>query len=246
VTDRLDLGLAVPIVHVSMDLTYHATILDFATHTVSPNTHLFSNGTKTEDFSASGSKSGVGDIVIRGKYALLRRGTQGMAVGLDLRVPTGDDKNMLGSGTTQTKVFLIGSSMIGDKVSPHVNIGYTASGSTGSTSNQVNYVGGVEIGATPKVTFVGDIIGQTLTSTLRLEDASLPHTFQQGVGAAIETTTLQTVSEKSGSLTSGLATIGVKANPWRSLLISAHVLFPLNHSGLRSRVTPVVGFDYAF
>src|SRR5262249_3936273 len=30
VTDKLDLGVAVPIVHVNMDLTYHATILDFA------------------------------------------------------------------------------------------------------------------------------------------------------------------------------------------------------------------------
>ena len=38
VTNRFDLGLAVPIVHVAMDLTYNAAILDFATSTVSPTT----------------------------------------------------------------------------------------------------------------------------------------------------------------------------------------------------------------
>src|SRR6266496_1191163 len=50
VTDRLDLGLVVPIEHVKMDLTYHAIIRDFSTHLTSPATHVFSNGQKTQDF----------------------------------------------------------------------------------------------------------------------------------------------------------------------------------------------------
>ena len=246
VNDRLDIGLAVPVVHVSMDLTYHATILDFSTHATVPPPHRFANGTKTDDFSASGSASGIGDVVVRGKYAVFRNGPQGLAVGIDLRLPTGDDQNMLGSGTAQTKIFLIGSSAIGDKIAPHVNIGFTASGNSATVSNQVNYVGGVEYGLSPKVTIVGDIIGQTLTSTLQLQDALLPHSFRDGPSGPIQSTTLQTISEKTGSLTTALGTIGVKANPWRNFLISAHVLFPLNQSGLRSGITPVIGFDYAF
>src|SRR5205085_2329029 len=94
VTDRFDLAVAVPIVHVNMELTYHATILDFATHTVSPTTHTFANGSKTEDITQNGSASGVGDIVVRGKYSIFRSGPQGVAVGVDLRLPTGDKDNM--------------------------------------------------------------------------------------------------------------------------------------------------------
>lgn len=247
VTDKLDVGLALPIVRVSMNLTYSATILDFATHTFSPNTHRFADGSKSQDFNASGSASGIGDVVVRGKYTFFKRGAQGLAAGLDLHVPSGDEANMLGTGATQTKIFLIASGLAGQKVAPHVNIGYTVTGGgEGRVGDQVNYVGGAEIAASRKVTVVGDIIGQTFRNSLRLQDSSISHQYQQGPDAPQETTTLQTISEAIGNLNSLLGAGGVKINPWGNLLISAHVLFPLNDSGLRSRIIPVVGIDYSF
>src|SRR6185503_2932552 len=96
VTDALDLGVAVPFQHVSVDLTYHATILDFATHAVAPTVHVFSNGLKTQDFTSSGSASGIGDMLIRVKYTFLKRPSADLAVGADLHLPTGDEANMLG------------------------------------------------------------------------------------------------------------------------------------------------------
>jgi hypothetical protein len=246
-TDRIDVGLAIPIEHVSMNLTYRKTILDFASHTSSPSTHLFSNNSKTEDSSSSGSASGIGDIVLRGKWRFVDRGGQGLAAGLDIRVPSGDEKNMLGAGVTQTKVFLIASGAAGDRVSPHANIGYTfASGGGTAVGDQFNYVGGIEIGASPRITVVADFIGRTFQDTFRLQDATQPHSFKQGDSAPLETTTLPTISETKGSLNSVLGTAGVKINPWRNLLISAHVLFPFNDAGLRDKLTPVVGVDYSF
>jgi hypothetical protein len=245
ITNRLDVGFALPIVHVSMDLTYHAVILDFATHTVSPSTHLFANGTKTQDFNTTGSASGVGDVVVRGKFKLFDSAKGGVAAGLDIRLPTGDEANMLGLGATQTELFFIGSGSSG-KVSPHINIGYTFVSGGLNPSDQFNYVGGAEIRVSPKVTVVGDLLGRTLRSSLRLSDTSVPHTFQQGPNALIEQTTLQSIALSPGSLSSVLAAAGVKLNPWRNLLVSAHLLFPLNDAGLRSSVTPVVGFDYSF
>ncbi len=246
VSDRIDVGLAVPIVHVSMDLTYHATILDFATHAVAPGTHQFANGTTTADFNTVGSATGLGDVVLRGKYNLLQRGPRGVAVALDLRLPTGDENNMLGSGSTQAELYLIGSTVVADRLAPHVNLGYTFAKGGIANNDQVNYVGGVEFNATPKLTVIGDVIGRTLRGTLRLNDALVPHQFQQGNSAPIETTLLQTVDPTPGNLTSALIAAGVKFNPGRSLLISAHVLVPVNDAGLRSRITPVVGFDYSF
>ena len=245
VTDSLDVGLAVPVERVSLDLTYHATILDFATKVVDPTRHLFGNGLKTQDFTSSGSASGIGDVVVRAKYAFLRREARGLAAGLDLRLPTGDDQNMLGTGATNTQLFFIGSTARGN-VSPHVNLGYTISSGNTLVSDQVNYVGGAEYAVTPKVTVVGDLVGRTLRDALRLKDVPVPHSFQQGATAAIQTTTLQELATESANLTTVLGTAGVKFNPWQNLLISAHVVFALNDAGLRSRVTPVVGFDYSF
>ena len=245
VTNSFDVGLAVPIEHVSLDLTYRATILDFATKVVDPTRHLFPNGSKTQDFTSSGSASGIGDVVVRAKYAFLRRGQYGLAAGLDVRLPTGDDQNMLGTGATQTKLFFVSSTTRGN-LSPHVNLGYTASSGGTDVSNQFNYVGGTEYAVTPRLTVVGDLVGRTLQDTLRLQDVSVAHSFRQGATAPPQTTTLQEVVTESKNLTTVLAAVGVKFNAWQNLLISGNVLISLNDAGLRSRVTPVVGFDYSF
>ena len=40
--------------------------------------------------------------------------------------------------------------------------------------------------------------------------------------------------------------LDLKYNPVGNLLISGSVLFPLTDAGLRSRLTTVIGLDYAF
>jgi hypothetical protein len=241
ITNSLDLGVAVPLERVKMDLTYRAKILDFATKVTDPTRHLFGNGSKTQDFTASG----VGDVVVRAKYAFLRKEAGGLAAGLDLRLPTGDDRNMLGTGASQTELFLIGSAPRG-RVVPHANLGYTFSSGGAGVSNQFNYVGGVEFAATPRLTVVGDLVGRTFSDALRLKDVSVTHSFRQGPAAPIETTALREVATQSKSLTTVLGTAGIKLNAWQNLLLSGHLVVGLDDAGLRSRITPVIGVDYSF
>lgn len=243
-TNRLDIGLAVPVVRVQMDLTYQATILDFATRTVSPTTHVFANGTKVEEFSASGDASGIGDVVLRTRYSFAQRGINGVALGLDLRVPTGEEENMLGTGATQTRLFLIASS--GGRVSPHVNIGYTASSGNANIPDVVNYAGGVEYGAHPRITVNADLVGRSSRNALRLQPATITHRYQQGAAAAVQQTTLDGISVTPGSLNTAIGAFGAKVNAWRNLLVSAHLLLPFTDAGLRSRPSVVAGFDYTF
>ena len=40
--------------------------------------------------------------------------------------------------------------------------------------------------------------------------------------------------------------IGFKINVVRELLIDANVLFSLNDTGLRTKITPMLGVEYAF
>ena len=49
-----------------------------------------------------------------------------------------------------------------------------------------------------------------------------------------------------GDLHLYLGAAGVRFSPWRTILISANLLFPLTEAGLRDRITPVIGVDYVF
>ena len=243
VTDRFDIGAAVPIVRNKMELTYDQTIRDFSTAGIT-TVHRFEGGAKERSSSSADSASGIGDVVVRGKYQLIRQNANAMAVAVDLTLPSGNEADMLGTGGTQAKFYLIASGMAGERLSPHVNVGYTAA--SHDVSNQFNYVGGVEILASSRATIIGDFVGRTFFDSVRLEETTLNHPFQRSDTGPFETTVLDTFTVGTGSVNSILGAIGVKLNLGSSLLISAHILAPLTENGLKSSVTPVIGFEYTF
>ncbi len=250
VTDRLDVGVAVPIVHANLDASIDASVLRLATGDTGPTStiHTFAGGANTETFSDQGSASGIGDIVLRAKYHFLKSAGGGLAVAFDLRTPTGDESNLLGTGTTQAK-FLLVASRASERFSPHVNIGFTASGDSSSEfmhiSDEFNYTGGTEIIVSPTVTIAADLVGRQLRNSGRLVETDKTFNWVTQAGVAGSTTVTEFASE-SGSLNLLLGSLGVKFNPIGNLLISANVLFPLTDAGIRSKAVPVIGFDYAF
>ena len=264
VGDHLDIGVAVPFVHVDMNATSTATILTLATDGIP--IHRFPDGTTQQIFRGGGTASGIGDIVLRAKYNFWAQPGGGLAGGVDLRLPTGDDANLLGTGATQTKLLLIYSGTA-NKVSPHVNFGYTFSGESTdlnqsllagignpsvdsnllpSVVDEVNYAGGLEVELSPKVTLVGDLIGRTLRGFGRLETTTHTFTFKDAQGNPGSKDFEIFNYQSTANLNLVLAAVGAKINPAKNLLVSAHVLFPLTDAGLRSRFTTVLGFDYAF
>ena len=109
-----------------MDASIRARIERLAT-AANPDTHKFDGENPDErTFTSSGSATGIGDIVVRAKYNFLRAWGGGLAAAVDVRTPTGDESNLLGTGGVQTKVYGIASVAFG-KLSPHINAGYTAS-----------------------------------------------------------------------------------------------------------------------
>jgi hypothetical protein len=251
VTDRLDLGLALPIVSTDMDVTVTSRIVRQATSTL-PFIHSFdANQSDTRTISESGSATGLGDIILRGKYALYQTDRLGLAAGLDLRVPTGDEENLLGTGGTQTKLYFVASGGA-QRIAPHVNLGYTfAGGGYGAGDlrsdqpNEFNYTFGVDTAVTPRVTFAADFLGRSLIDAGRLELGTRQVPFMDvngnpGVGSFEEFVL------RDGNLNLAVGAAGVKWNPRGTLLISAHGLFPLTKAGLRDNFTAVIGIDYSF
>ena len=258
VTDKWDVGIAVPIVHVDMDASVLATIKRLAT-SANPLIHTFVAGQDVPQttLTSGGSATGLGDIELRTKYRLMDFRAGGLAAAADVRLPTGKEEDLLG-GSTQVKLFLIESGG-GDRLTQHVNIGYTFSKDTGTIAtshlggsptfpDEFNYAAGVEYVIEPRVTVIGDVVGRTLRNAGRLDVVTKTFTFQPPGTPAPPLATMQfdEFEARTGNLNLLYGTAGVKINPKGNILISASVLFPLTDAGLKNRLTTIIGMDYAF
>ena len=197
VTNRFDIGVAIPIVTVKIDATVDARIFR-AGSAATPQTHSFDGaGADRVSFSERGSATGLGDVLVRGKYNFFRDRASALAGGLEIRLPTGDKDSLLGTGATQARLSLIASGEYG-MFSPHVNVGYTASnGNTSdaatafnldaatyqlqavpgfspktvdlSVPDEINFTAGFSVGVTPRVTLGFDVVGRSLRDVARFE-----------------------------------------------------------------------------
>lgn len=245
VTDTLDVAIAVPFVRVKLDATVDATILRLATAAF-PTIHEFPGGRSNRSISESGEASGLGDVLLRAKYRLVTGAGGGLAAGVDVRLPTGDDKNLLGAGATSATFTVIGSSTRG-AFGPHVNFAYTAVGESEITAlpNEFSYKVGTELIAAPTVTLSADLIGRSLIDAGRLELSDVTRRFRNVNGVA-GSQTFQEFVHQSGSLNLVNLALGGKFNLGGNFLLNANVLVALNKAGLTAKFVPVVGFDYTF
>jgi len=250
-SDRLDVGAAIPIVRVKLEAQTEASIQRLATGTTA-TVHRFLNGTDHDTFRQSGSASGVGDVVLRGKFRLWRGSRAGLAVAADLRPPTGEERDLLGTGAVQAQAFLIGSAHFG-AFSPHLNAGYTWSGNASGgreISDEISYTGGFDWALGPRLTLAVDAIGRTFRNAQVVSVADT--TFQANTNSDRTTPPVivsavfpRLVSEREDSNTL-IGSVGFKVNPVGNLLLTVNGLFALNDHGLQARFAPLVGLDYSF
>jgi hypothetical protein len=218
VTDHLDVGAAVPFVSLSLSGqridTYH--------------------GQPFLQAGASATASGLGDIDVRAKYNVLRSGGSGFAVGGEVRLPTGNDRNLLGAGKAAARPFLIGSVEQG-RVALHGDLGYTL----GGLSRELNYGGAMTVAGTPRLTLVGELVGRHVAKLGTLTYLTEPNPRIRGV----DTVRLASAGLRTGRL---IAVAGFKWNPVATWLLSCNVVRPLTTTGLNAPWTPSVTLDYSF
>ena len=186
-SDSFDVGLAVPLVHVQLDASMRSEIVRLAT---ASNTSIHNFGGSSPDarvVSESGSASGLGDIVFRSKWRFVKAEGGGLAAGLDVRLPTGDKDDLLGTGATQVKLSLYYSGDYG-RFSPHLNVGYTFSEGKASDATG-NFNLGDEVptpiaGAPDAYSAVFD--GRSPVSPLTDDDLDVPDEIDLRAGFAIQ------------------------------------------------------------
>jgi hypothetical protein len=156
-TDRLDVGILIPITRVEMDVKSAARVVESPQNTLFPGVHTFTGGPESPNDEAHGSAVGLGDIVLRAKYHLLKAEVVDLAAAMLVKLATGDEKDFLGTGHTTIRPFLILSRTFFGFLTPHINVGYEFNLDR-SDQNAVEYVLGFDAGF-KRWTVAGEFLG---------------------------------------------------------------------------------------
>jgi len=250
VTNDLDVSIAVPYISTDIVVTSDATIQRIGT--TIPEIHFFRAADDAigsrRIFTAFGHASGIGDITIRMKQAIKKSARNGIALGLDLRLPTGDERNLLGTGAPAVQPFAAWSAPCGT-FAPHINLGYQWNGSSilaGDIEAGVSedlpdvavYAMGAVVAVHPRITLALDVLGRYIIDSPRvhLED------FVALDGRSV----FPNIAFDTGSINELSSAVGLKINVAGRLLLNTNLLMRLNSGGLRDKISPLVGIEYAF
>jgi hypothetical protein len=198
------------------------------------------------------SASGIGDIALRAKMRLYEQGQGGVALGVDLRLPTADPEAMLGAGVSRTLVNGIWSATVG-ALAPHASFGFEywsdpfsiydplQQAAVDAGRHGVVYDAGVEWTPSDRVTVNGELMGRTIADGGRLTYRDLPlqpnpFGLTSAAVASVDPRGLHRVSVAGG----------VKWNFAGTALLTANLVLPVNDAGLRDHFTPIIGLDWGF
>ena len=228
VTDRFDVGVAVPVVYASLKGSSTAAIQN-VTGTVSGQHYFGTNPASpqyTASTSVSGSQAGIGDIAVRAKASVVEGQNVGFSVLGDVRLPTGDNANFTGTGELAIRALGILSGRFGN-FSPHLNGGYAFRGGTSQQDAGLITAGFDQlVGA--KTTIALDLMSEIVTGTSPL---TLPEqiTFAGTHPGTLAATNIPDRTDNIVNLSAG-----AKFNLSGTMLV-VNGIFPLSNGGLQAR-----------
>jgi hypothetical protein len=187
-------------------------------------------------------------VIVRGKATVLKTARTGIALGLETRFPTGQEENLLGSGSFGLKPFAAVSATYG-RVAPHINVGYQWNGSSvlagdvatgvkGDLPDELSYVVGADVGIEKRLSIAFDVLGRY--------SADAPRLMSSTFTPAGSKETFQDIAFGVGSLNVVTGSFGMKANVAGTMLVTFNLQFKLNDAGVRAKVAPLVGIEYSF
>ena len=244
VTDRIDVGVSLPVVRTSLNGRSVAQIIPFGQGTGNPPTavHFFGGSPTNPQLRATASvdESTVkfGDAAVRAKVNLNRNTRGQFAILADARLPTGDRDELVGTGGTTVRALGIFSSRFRD-FSPHLNAGYIYRDGEGQNSAFVTNVGFDQL-VSPWATLAFDLLSQweVGVSPLRLPQ---PATIERPFRRVIIPTN---IPDRRDDIVD--ASLGFKLRMDSGVTGVANLLVPLNRGGIRPNVGWTLGLEYNF
>lgn len=166
-TSEWDVGFVVPVTHIRLIAKAHAAIFDQfgnpgGTKIGDIPIHRFGPNSSQPDASGGGEETGLGDIILRTKYNFLRHYDDlipDMAFLVELKLPTGDEERLLGTGGTNVTGLLVASRTYARWFTPHVNLGYEID-TKDTRQNAIRYALGFDARLSSELTVAGAVIGR--------------------------------------------------------------------------------------
>lgn len=217
VTDRIDVGVAAPFIALRM---------------AGSRINTYRGRTFTQA-TASARAVGVADIITRAKVALYAVDGAGLAAAVDVRWPTGNRADLLGTGRRSIRVMAIGS-IDRERTAAHANVGISVGGLARELSGSL----ATAVVASSRLTIVGEVQGRHLRQPGHIATRTAPHPSLVGVQ------TLR-LGPEGAVLTSLTVAPGLKWNVGGSWVAVGNVTIPLLRQGLTSPFVPFVGLDWS-
>jgi hypothetical protein len=209
---------------------------------------------------AAGSATGVGDIMLRGKYHLWQSELGGAALGLNLQLPSGEVRDFHGTDETHLSTFLYLSEVLWERFEPHLNVGVDFNADNVDRSSFLYAVGGSLLVGT-RLGLIVDFIGRSEFG--RFPVRIPPEGLTQGFALDKESDTCTAEQPCFPDLDRGLFSFPIFAARIKrndiadftfglryALGTSGSVFFggvvPLNSDGFRPDFIPSGGIEYTF
>jgi hypothetical protein len=219
VTDRVDVGVAVPLVNLSIQ---GSRVNNY-------------RGTDLVQARATADVVGFADIALRSKVRLTPADSRAaVAAAVEARLPTGREEDLLGAGELSYRALGIASYEAG-RAGVYGNLAYGGGGG----GDEVSYGAAVAYAATPRLTIIGEASLRRLEGLQHIIPVVADHLNIDDV----RTTRLVPGGE---DVTTAFSVVGFKWNVADTWLLHGHVLMPLSENGLTARITPSVALDYSF
>ncbi len=222
ITPDLDVNVAVPLLQTSLGVKARTQVPDprFPQFALPPGDPNAQAGVR----SLAADAAGIGDVLLRAKYVLLRNEWIDVATQLGVSLPTGSRNDLQGAGTTHLQPTLVLSRAFGSRFEPFANVGVDYNTSTVGRSTVHWALGGTAQIADPfsaSLVFLGRHELATQAAPIRT-----PFFFQ------LERNDQYDVS------------VGCR---WRFAdagFVGLNAIVPLNSQGFRSDVIPTLDLEY--
>lgn len=239
IVDGVDIGVAVPLVHTSLNGSSTAQVIPFGASTP----HYFGtdlNGAPILNAvsSASGSATGIGDVAGRLKINVMQSNKVGVSVLAEARFPTGNEDDLLGSGALAARGLGIVSMRFGD-FSPHANLGYVFRDDTLSNDGVLATMGFDHLLGS-WATLAVDWISEWQVGDSKVAIPG-PLVYQAPFARTVPVTAIPDQQDDRMALS-----IGFKFTTGRGMTMIANALFPLSDAGVQPSTIWTGGLEYNF
>lgn len=244
-TGNFDISMAIPFIHLNIQGKATAILNSISFFQTGVAVNSFNGDPQNPEFRTTfnynESVTGIGDIAVRLKYVFSQKSNLDLAAFVDLRLPTGDENDFLGTGKVNSKFTWIISRKFGD-FSSHFNLSYDRR-PLDVDSDEIEYILGFDQKISNAATFILSLLGDF--DLEKNESIQLLPGSKTIISSTVREIDRSNIDERNRDNTVTLST-GVRLAPSHHVSFLANILVPLNDGGLRSSVAPTFGLAVSF